>query len=524
MNDLALHVDEELVDEFEYDDMDIVDMLRNNQNEIRERLFVLERDIERTAALEEISSNCIKVQYVTKDDIEKCRSLLQDNHPLVLAYNEISTDKFALESFDTLLNVGSSIAKTASNVGNKAAVAAGMVKDGVIAGSKFAMFLYERVQENIVKIASSWDIVCSLIEKRWLGLKQLSNVYNLQHSKLKDKFDSLSLNESSLAFFKVKLFVGKLRNDGRDITKKDTLIDAITTDSFSIFEMSNAFINSLQKLKEIDNISERAFTLKYPYKKALAINANTINDSLKNLADNDIFKSGGFIKDYQAQSRVLVGGKVFFINYNYENLKEDLTRKETKTFISRLGFAAIKKRDGNANDTETVELESLTLQEARDIFDSVSKTNEALENYFNSEIPNYLKNRKTISNLVTFASGLTGGNAAFLSIKKFFENDDNLKAFNLVAPLPVAKLLATFLGVSTFAAFSGIVATASAAYLLDYLRKYIIANLFSMMDLQYKITDILEKFDHDYVDALIEVHNQGYRICKKLASTRSWEK
>ena len=44
------------------------------------------------------------------------------------------------------------------------------------------------------------------------------------------------------------------------------------------------------------------------------------------------------------------------------------------------------------------------------------------------------------------------------------------------------------------------------------------------MDLQYKITDILEKFDHDYVDALIEVHNQGYRICKKLASTRSWEK
>ena len=135
-----------------------------------------------------------------------------------------------------------------------------------------------------------------------------------------------------------------------------------------------------------------------------------------------------------------------------------------------------------------------------------------------------MKNRKTISNLVTFASGLTGGNAAFLSIKKFFENDDNLKAFNLVAPLPVAKLLATFLGVSTFAAFSGIVATASAAYLLDYLRKYIIANLFSMMDLQYKITDILEKFDHDYVDALIEVHNQGYRICKKLASTRSWEK
>ena len=45
-----------------------------------------------------------------------------------------------------------------------------------------------------------------------------------------------------------------------------------------------------------------------------------------------------------------------------------------------------------------------------------------------------------------------------------------------------------------------------------------------MMDLQYKITDILEKFDHDYVDALIEVHNQGYRVCKKLASTRSWEK
>jgi hypothetical protein len=80
------------------------------------------------------------------------------------------------------------------------------------------------------------------------------------------------------------------------------------------------------------------------------------------------------------------------------------------------------------------------------------------------------------------------------------------------------------LSVSTFAAFSGIVAAASAAYLIDYLRKYIISNLFTMMDLQYKITDIIEKIDHDYIDTLIEVHNQGYRVCKKLASSRSWDK
>ena len=74
-----------------------------------------------------------------------------------------------------------------------------------------------------------------------------------------------------------------------------------------------------------------------------------------------------------------------------------------------------------------------------------------------------------------------------------------------------------------FAIFGGMVAASAASYLLDYLRKYVMSNLFSMMDLQYKLTDVIEKFDHDFVDTIVEVHNQGYRVCKKLASTRNWE-
>ena len=46
--------------------------------------------------------------------------------------------------------------------------------------------------------------------------------------------------------------------------------------------------------------------------------------------------------------------------------------------------------------------------------------------------------------------------------------------------------------------------------------------MFTMLDLQYKVTDTMERFDHDYIDTLIDIHNQGYRVCKKLASPRSW--
>ena len=39
-----------------------------------------------------------------------------------------------------------------------------VVKDGLIKGAEFARMLYEKVQENIVKLAASWDLICSLIQ------------------------------------------------------------------------------------------------------------------------------------------------------------------------------------------------------------------------------------------------------------------------------------------------------------------------------------------------------------------------
>src|SRR5574343_78086 len=520
MDILPIHEPQEFDDELEYSDTDIIETLRSNRVEIKERLDALENDINLTVALEELSSKCYNSEYLTEDIANRYSELVQTRNYSRLYVNS----QISFESFDTLVNVASSITNTASNVSNKAIVAAGVVKDGLIKGAEFARMLYEKVQENIVKLAASWDLICSLIEKRWLGLKQLSEVYNLQHKNLFEKFNSIGLTNSSRAFFKVKLYVAKLRNDGRDISKKENLLDALVNDSLGIEELGQSFLNTYLSLKKIDAISARAFSFGYLYKKALAENANLINAELKNLTTNNIFTSGGFVKDFQAQSRVLVGGKVIYINYNYEELTQDSKRADSKKFISNLSFSSIKRKDGSLNDTETVEINDLSYNHAIEVFNAVDKTNEALANYFNSNLPQYLKDRQTISSLTKFATGLTGGNAAFDTIKRFFNNDDNLKTFNLLAPVPVAKLLATFLSVSTFAAFSGIVAAASAAYLIDYLRKYIIANLFTMMDLQYKITDIIEKIDHDYIDTLIEVHNQGYRVCKKLASSRSWER
>lgn len=518
---LQLHVGQEHDDVNEYDDTDIVSLLRDQRSDIHERMTSIREDMATVYALENYAASIANKETLTASDINRYNELIEAQtftNVTGINYRQVS-----LESFDSLINTASTVYNTASNIGNKAVSAALAVKEGVVTGALLAKELYERVQASIVKIAASWDFVCSMIEKRWLGLSQLVKVYELQHQKLQEKFDEIALNKSAHAFFSVKLYVSKLRNDGRDIRKKDVLLDAFMLDSGGISELGASFIKHMQEIKKVDAYSSQALRLSYPYKKALTLNANTVNGLLKELSKNALFYEGGFTKPYQAQSRVLLGGKVININYNEEDIKEDSIRKEVKAFISNLGFTSIKRRDGNSNDTENIEIEAMTVSEASTIFASVAITNETLKSYQESNVPAMLKSRTSMTSLITFATGLTGGNEAFDTIKSFFQRDDNLKAFNLVAPAAVTGILGTFLTASSFAIFGTLVAASAAAFLIDYLRKYIISNLFSMMDLQYKVTDIIERFDHDYVDTLIEIHNQGYRMCKKLALSRNWE-
>lgn len=518
---LQLHIGEELDDELEYADSDLVDVFRSNRDNIREYMDAIKKDTANLVALENFAGEMLTKEAVTVDDSKRYDAIVANfaNPELIgMQYQSVAT-----ESFGTLLATASTIAQTASNTTNQAIVAASLVKDGIIAGAKLAHMLYERVQQGIVKLAASWDFICGMIEKRWLGLAQLVDVYDLQHEKLIEKFDQVLAHPKALASFKVQLYVAKLRNDGRDIRNKEVLLRSINDDCIGVADLGAEFMKQLGNIKKVDIVSSQAFALKYPYKTALNENLNTVNEMLKSLTYNTLFSHGGFVKDYQAQSRVLIGGKVVYVGYNQDPIPIETTRKEAREYIANMHFAAIKRRDGASNDTETVEMANMTVPEAQAIFSGVKMTNDTLRAYFESGIPEMLRKRTSITNLIKFATGLTGGNAAFETIKSFFSFEGNLKAFNLVAPASISKLLGMFLGASSFAIFSGMVAASAAAYIIDYLRKYIIANLFSMMELQYKLTDIIEKFDHDFVDTIVEVHNQGYRVCKKLSSTRNWE-
>lgn len=518
---LQLHIGEELDDQLEYSDVDLIEVFKSNRENIKEYMGAIRNDMDNLVALENFAGSMLTKEAVTSDDAKLYDSIVGKfaNPNLIgMQYQSVS-----MESFGTLLATASTVAQTASNTANQALAAAVIVKDGIIAGAKLAQMLYERVQQGIVKLAASWDFICGMIEKRWLGLAQLIEVYDLQHQKLMDKFEQVQAHPEALGAFKVQLYVAKLRNDGRDIRNKEVMLKAINDDCIGVADIGEAFLKQLVNIKRVDIVSSQAFTLKFSYKKALEMNANSVNDLLKDLRNNSLFNSGGFVKDYQAQSRVLIGGKVVYIGYNPEPLPIDAPRKKVKEYIANMHFASIKRRDGLSNDTETVEFSMMTIQEAQLIFAGVKMTNDTLRTYFESGIPEMLKKRTSITNLIKFATGLTGGNAAFETIKSFFSYEPNLKAFSLIAPAAISKLLGTFLGASSFAVFGGLVAASAAAVTLDYLRKYIMANLFSMMDLQFKLTDVIEKFDHDFVDTIIEVHNQGYRVCKKLASTRNWE-
>lgn len=518
---LQLHISEELDDQLEYMDTDLVEVFRSNRENIRAYMGGLKQDMGQLVALENFAGQIYSRPAITEEDARQYDQIVEGfaNPELIgMHYQTVS-----MESFGTLLATASTVAQTASNVGNQAAMAAVLIKEGVVAGAKLAKLLYERVQQGIVKLAASWDFICGMIEKRWLGLAQLIDVYDLQHQQLVEKFDQVLVHPNGLASFKVQLYAAKLRNDGRDIRNKDVMLRAINDDCVGVSDLGEAFIRQLQEIKKVDIIASQAFTLRYPYKRALGENLNTVNTLLKALTHNTLFSHGGFTKGYQAQSRVLLGGKVVYVGYNEEDLPLEAPRKQVREFISNMHFAAIKRRDGASNDTETVEFSGMTVSEAQAVFAGVKMTNDTLRTYFESGIPDMLRKRSSITNLIKFATGLTGGNAAFETIKSFFSFEGNLKAFNLVAPAAISNLLGTFLGASSFAIFSGLVAASAAAVTIDYLRKYIMANLFSMMELQFKLTDVIEKFDHDFVDTIVEVHNQGYRVCKKLASTRNWE-
>ena len=219
-NSLNFHIDEELDDEFEYRDSDLVASMKDNRSEITERLQAIKSDMETNVALENLATTFSNKKELTTEDINLYNEIVDKNNTSTVT--GIIFKQVSLESFDTLINTSSTIANTASNIANKAFIAANAIKEGAVATAAFTKYLYEKVQQNIVKIASSWDFVCGLIEKRWLGLSQLVQVYELQHQKLYDKFYENIKARDQLAFFKVQLYVAKLRNDGRDISKKET--------------------------------------------------------------------------------------------------------------------------------------------------------------------------------------------------------------------------------------------------------------------------------------------------------------
>ena len=121
MQTLALHESQEYDDEFEYYDSDIVEILKSNRVEVKERIAALEGDIKLIVALESLSTKCLNNNFLTPEILSDYNALVEQETLRVQEYKQVS-----LESFDTLLNVASNINSTASNIGNKAVVAAGL--------------------------------------------------------------------------------------------------------------------------------------------------------------------------------------------------------------------------------------------------------------------------------------------------------------------------------------------------------------------------------------------------------------
>ncbi len=154
---LQLHVGQELDDLNEYDDTDIVSLLRDQRSDIHERMTSIREDMATVYALENYAASIASKETLTASDINRYNELIEAHsftNVTGINYRQVS-----LESFGTLINTAAHVYNTANNISNSAVTAALVIKEGVVAGAWLAKELYARVQASIVKIAASWDFV-----------------------------------------------------------------------------------------------------------------------------------------------------------------------------------------------------------------------------------------------------------------------------------------------------------------------------------------------------------------------------
>ena len=107
-------------------------------------------------------------------------------------------------------------------------------------------------------------------------------------------------------------------------------------------------------------------------------------------------------------------------------------------------------------------------------------------------------------------------------IKNFLSNGNNLEVVKKSLPSKLLTVIDLFVKAASLTALVSLAGAKLAGALVDWLRKYIISSIFTSIDLQYRITKIMNNVDSSVIDTLISVRGQCYRVTEKLSKPKVW--
>lgn len=532
MTDLPIHV----IPEDESDNLDIDlevidDMISSDlilREEIEERLNNYKTGLEALYVLEDYHSTMYSKGEIDDRDIKQLNIITKAiNVNLNHKYDgfNIATEgltdlvKSAAHSSvalaNTTVNVGGNVAGKVGNVG-KAAV------KGVVKAVELSKLIVEKINSAIVTLGSEYNVIASLIEKRWFGMKNLIQVYELQSRKLEERLREASGNSDSLlGNIKVKLNVSKL-DQNRKVENKDQFLKVIKEDIVSIVEFLDTYSKSIVVSEKLLSDSMKSLIFLKPYKTILTRNINLFNLDVLDKLEKTSLMSTGTNEGGTTTSRVLIGGRFVTLSRPKERATLEHKRADYKALIKSMDVDAQKAKGDDNKNVEVITLNDVTLKEAKELLELLGVCSSALENYMSRGIPKLLKDRNFFSRLTETVTGLASASAGFDIMKKFLSNSDNLGAVKLSMPGKLLNAIDIFIKAGSFSLLVGMVGAKTAGALFDWLRKYIISSIFTTMDLQFKITKIMNNIDNGVLDTLVSVRSQCFRVCDKLSKVKAW--
>lgn len=524
MSGLPIHVvPEEDSDSLDIDLEVIDDMISSDltlREEIEERMANYKTGLEALYVLEDYHSTIYSREIVDSHDIRQLK-IIDKAIKSTLNQNE-SNRNISVEGITDLLSSSTNVAIKAKNIGSGVIKTVPVAISTVIKAVDLSKALVEKINQGIINLGSEYALIANLIEKRWFGIKNLLEVYRLQVSKLQDKvLEATNRSNSLRADIRVKLNAAKLSRDRKISTKADYM-KVIKEDILAIVDFLKSYTENIKITKSMSGDTVKSFAFITPYKQTLVKNLNQFNfDILQKLSQKSIFR-GGHEEGNEIHSRVLIGGKRVSVSFDRERSTLLNVRGELRKKIQNMSIEGSRVKGSDNINVEVITLRDFTLSDTEELLDLLNTTGAALEHYNGENIPKLIKDREFFSRVTEIVTGLAATVSGFGIIKNFLSNGSNLEVVKQSLPSQLLAVIDLFVKAASFTALVGLVGAKLAGALVDWLRKYIISSIFTSMDLQYKITKIMNNVDSSVIDTVISVRGQCYRVVDKLSKKNVW--